>query len=370
MVDTRWRTVLAVAPYLVLGLLVAFELLTQWGRPERLLPTLALCAAYGLWVLTMRTLPFPWRDQPAAVAVFLTGAIVLNLVLVLREGTFGFLAIATFSFAYSLASWPWELLPVAGTAVVAGLAQSSGFGADPAGAAGTVAVILLNTVVMCGLSFGLHRAEQNLHRTAVQDERTRLAREIHDTLAQGFTGIITQLQAAEQAPDEPTRRRHADAALSLAREGLAEARRSVQALRPTVLEQTSLADALGGVARSWSSRTGIASTVTVSGTARPLPTETEVALLRTAQEALANVERHAAARRVAVVLRLGEDRVRLEVRDDGRGFDAVDRVQRASAEAGGYGLIAMRERLESAAGSLEVVSRPGRGTVVRAEVRA
>lgn len=368
--DSRWRAVLAVAPYVVLGLLVAFKTLSQWGRPDRLVPTLVLCGAYGLWVLVMRTLPFRWRDRPAAVAVFLAGAIVLNLLLVLREGTFGFLAIATFSFAYSLAAWPWELIPVAGTAVVAGLAQSSGFHADRAGAAGTIAVILLNVVVMCGLSFGLHRAEQNMHRIAVQDERARLAREIHDTLAQGFTGIITQLQAAEQAADEEARRRHTDAALTLARDGLAEARRSVQALRPRALEQTSLADALSGVAQAWSARTGIPATVTVSGTARPLPTETDVALLRTAQEALANVERHAAARRVAVALRMDDARVRLEVRDDGRGFDAVDRLQRPDEASGGYGLIAMRERLESAAGALVVDSRPGRGTVVRAEVPA
>jgi signal transduction histidine kinase len=368
--DSRWRSVLAIAPYVVLGLLVAFVVPVQWGQWSRLGPTLALCAAYGLWVLVMRTLPFRWRDRPAAIAVFLTGAIALNLLLVLREGTFGFLAIATFSFAYSLVDWPWELLPVAGTAVVAGLAQSSGFRGDPAGVAGTIAVILLNVVVMCGLSFGLHRAEQTLHRTAVQDERARLAREIHDTLAQGFTGIITQLQAAEQASDEAIRRRHTESALGLAREGLAEARRSVQALRPTALEQTSLADALSGVARSWSARTGVPSAVTVTGTARPLPTETEVALLRMAQEALTNVEKHAAAHRVMIALRTDPAGVRLEVRDDGRGFDAVERLQNAAAGSGGYGLIAMRERLESSAGILTVEARPGRGTVVRAEVPA
>lgn len=368
--DSRWRSVLAITPYVVLGLLVAFVVPVQWGRWSQLGPTLALCSAYGLWVLVMRTLPFRWRDRSAAIAVFLTGAIALNLLLVLREGTFGFLAIATFSFAYSLVDWPWELLPVAGTAVVAGLAQSSAFRADPAGVAGTIAVILLNVVVMCGLSFGLHRAEQNLHRTAVQDERARLAREIHDTLAQGFTGIITQLQAAEQASDEAIRRRHTASALALARDGLAEARRSVQALRPTALEHTSLADALSGVARSWSERTGVPAAVTVTGTARPLPTETEVALLRMVQESLANVEKHAAATRVTIALRTDPAGVHLEVRDDGRGFDAVERLQNTAAGSGGYGLIAMRERLESSAGSLIVEARPGRGTVVRAEVPA
>ncbi|MBS1907760.1 MAG: sensor histidine kinase [Actinobacteria bacterium] len=370
MIDSRWRSVLSITPYVVLGLLIVFTLLARWGRWDRLLPTLALGAAYGLWVLVMRTLPFRWRDRPAAIAVFLSGAIALNLVLVLRDGTFGFLAIATFSFAYSLVDWPWELLPVAGTAVVAGLAQSSGFRADPAGVAGTIAVILLNIVVMCGLSFGLHRTEQSMHRTAVQDERARLAREIHDTLAQGFAGIIAQLRAAEQAADDETRRHRTQAALALAQEGLAEARRSVQALRPTALEQTSLADALSGVAHAWSARTGIPTAVTVSGTARPLPTATEVALLRAAQEALANIEKHAAAKRVTITLGLDAAAVRLEVQDDGRGFDAVERLRSAAEGSGGYGLIAMRERLESAAGTLTIEARPGRGTLVRAEVPA
>ncbi|MFE6734618.1 sensor histidine kinase [Microbacterium sp. NPDC057650] len=369
MIDTRWRTVLAVAPYIVLGMLVVYVLLTQRDDPSQSVSELILCGVYGLWVLIMRTLPFAWRDRPVAIAVFLAGAIALNLALVLRDSTFGFLAIATFSFAYSIAEWPWELLAVGGTAVVAGLAQSSSFGGDPAGVVGTIAVILLNIVVMCGVSYGLHIAERNLHHAAVQDERTRLAREIHDTLAQGFTGIITQLQAAEQAGDEEVRRRHTHAALALARDGLAEARRSVQALRPTALEQTSLSDALVGVADAWTARTGIPASVTCTGTARPLPTETEVALLRAAQEALANVERHAAAKRVAIELRMDAAAVRLEVRDDGRGFDPAERVGRTS-DSGGYGLIAMRERLVSASGDLVVESRPGHGTTVRAEVPA
>lgn len=370
MIDTRWRNVLAIGPYIVLGMLIAYVLLARRGAWPQLVPTLGLCVGYGLWVLTMRTLPLPWRDRPATIAVFLIGAIGLNLLLVLSDSTFGFLAIATFSFAYSLAQWPWEILAVGGTAVVAGLAQSSGFTRDPVGIAGAIAVILLNVVVMCGLSYGLHRAEQNLHRIAVEDERARLAREIHDTLAQGFTGIITQLQAAEQASDDETRRRHAAAALELARDGLAEARRSVQALRPSALEHTSLPDALTVFTRSWSQRTGIPATVTVTGAARPLPTDTEVALLRTAQEALANVDRHASATRVTIALRMDAARVRLEVRDDGRGFDAVARLGHPADADGGFGLIAMRERLASADGGLMVDSRPGRGTVLRAEVRA
>ncbi len=367
-VDPRWRTVLTVAPYLVLAMLVAFTVGVEWGASSRLVPDLVLCAAFAAWTLVLRDLPLPFRGRPATIVVLLAGLILLNLALVLRDGWFGFLTIATFSMAYSLAQWPWELLAVGATAAVAGIAQSSGFGNDPAGVIGTILVVALNVVIMCGLSWGLRLAQRQEERAATEAERSRLAREIHDTLAQGFAGIVTQLQAAEQAPDDDVRRRHTDAALELARDGLAEARRSVQALRPVALEAARLPEAVAHVARSWSARSGIPVTVRAVGTDRPLSTGAEVVLLRTAQEALANVERHADAHHVELVLRYETRGAQLEVRDDGRGFDTSER--RADRDDGGYGLIAMRERIESIAGDLVVESAPGRGTAVRAEVPA
>jgi signal transduction histidine kinase len=370
-IDPRWRTVLTVAPYLVLGVLAAFTLGVEWGDTAGLVPTLILCAAVAVWIVLFRRLPERWRDRNAVIAVFLTGLIALNLALVLRDSWFGFLTIATFTFAYSIVPWPAELFAVGATATVAGLAQSSSVYADPAGVAETLGIIAINIIAMCGLSWSLRLAEQQVKRAATEMERSRLAREIHDTLAQGFTGIVTQLQAADQAADEDARRRHINAALALARDGLAEARRSVQALRPGALDAVRLTDALENVARTWSSRTGIPVTITTSGDARALPTEVEVALLRTAQEALANVEQHAVARRVVLTLRSDTGGTRLEVRDDGRGFDAADRAARPGhAEDGGYGLVAMKERIESVAGALVIDSRPGHGTAVRAEVPA
>ena len=370
MVDPRWRVVLTVTPYVVLAILMAYTLWAQWGEWPRAVPTLALCAVFGAWIVVMRQLPFRWRDRPAAIAVFLTVLIALTLLLVLREGYFGFLTIATFMFSYSIVEWPWEPLPVAATAVVAGMAQSSGFGFDLPGTVGRIAVIALNVVVMCGLGWGLELAGRQQERAVTRTERARMAREIHDTLAQGFTGIVTQLQAAEQAPDEAARRRHTDAALALARDGLAEARRSVNALRPAALDAAGLPEALRNVAGAWSARTGIPVQVTTSGDARGLPTETEVALLRTAQEALANVDRHAEAHRVRLVLRSDARGTVLEVRDDGRGFDPDERASHPTyGQDGGYGLVAMRERIESVAGEFTVESRPGNGTRVRAHVR-
>ncbi len=358
-----------VVPHLVLGMLIAFTVGIQWGAWSRLVPDVLLLLVLAAWTLVFQTLRLRWAARPAVIAVFLTGAILINVVLVLREGYFGFLAIATFTFAYSLAAWPWELLAVGATAVVAGIAQSSSFSRDTfIGVAGTVVVIVLNVVVMCGMSWGLQLTTRLTERAGAEAERARLAREIHDTLAQGFAGIVTQLQAAEQAPDEAVRRRHTDAAIGLAREGLAEARRSVTSLRPAELDAMRLPDALAGVTHRWTERTGVPVDLRFDGDRQPLLVETEVTLLRTAQEALANVERHADARHVTVTLRRAGRSARLEVRDDGCGFDP-SRTKPAGAD-GGFGLVAMRERIEALAGELIIESAQGSGTAVLAEVPA
>jgi signal transduction histidine kinase len=198
----------------------------------------------------------------------------------------------------------------------------------------------------------------------VHDERRRLAREIHDTLAQGLTGVIMQLEAAEQGAEHPaTVRRHLGAAAELARTSLAEARRSVHALAPEALTQGRLADALQELVTGWSERTGLPATATVTGPLRPCAVAVEVALLRVAQEALANVAKHADARRAGVTLSQLDDRVVLDVRDDGHGFDpsAVD-------PGASFGLRAMRQRVEELGGELAVETHLGRGTAVSATI--
>ena len=166
----------------------------------------------------------------------------------------------------------------------------------------------------------------------VLDERQRLAREIHDTLAQGLTGIITQLQAAALAKDDPAEwQRHLDSATALARENLTEARRSVHALRPEALDAATLPDALADVAARWTSGPACPRPSPPPATPRRLHPEIEAAILRVAQEALSNVAKHAAAGRVGVTLSYMDDEVTLDVRDDGVGFDPV------SAADGGSG---------------------------------
>ena len=150
-----------------------------------------------------------------------------------------------------------------------------------------------------------------------------MAREIHDTLAQGLTGIITQLEAAQQTGIEAERDRRIGNATRLARDSLAEARRSVQALRPQALEDSKLPDALAAEAARWTATSGVTAEVAATGDPRPLHPEVEVTLLRVAQEALANVAKHAGASHAWVTLSYMEDVVTLDVRDDGAGFVAA-----------------------------------------------
>jgi signal transduction histidine kinase len=198
-------------------------------------------------------------------------------------------------------------------------------------------------------------------------ERQRLARDIHDTLAQGFVSIVLQLQAAEsELPEEAeAARRHLERARRTARDNLAEARRLVWDLRPAPLRAASLGDALGRLADRLAEETGIAATATVTGTPRPLSAEAEVTLLRVTQEALANVARHAAADRVALTLSYMDGEAALDVRDDGVGFALGPG---GAGSNGGLGLPGMRERVEALGGRLAVESAPGRGTTIAVTV--
>src|SRR5215216_80364 len=201
-------------------------------------------------------------------------------------------------------------------------------------------------------------------RLGAVEERNRLAREIHDTLAQGLTATALQLESSDALLDagsekarEPLRR-----ALSLTRSNLEEARRSVLDLRAAPLAGRPLSEALKALVDRWEAETGIAARYRAVNGSRPLPPRVEAALYRICQEALTNVERHAEAARVTVRLVATPDRVRLAVEDEGRGFDASETPE------GRHGLAGMRERAEMLGGTLEVRSSPGAGTRIEASV--
>ncbi|MFJ3897538.1 sensor histidine kinase [Streptomyces sp. NPDC090083] len=200
----------------------------------------------------------------------------------------------------------------------------------------------------------------------VADERRRLAAEIHDTIAQGLTGIIAQLQVVAGAPDLTTARTHLERASTLARHSLGEARRSVQNLAPIALEHDGLPEALKNTVTEWGERASVRAEFTVTGITEQLHDEVSATLLRIAQEALSNAARHAGATRVGVTLSFLGEEVILDIRDDGRGFDPLALPERT--RTGGFGLDGMRARAERIAGSLTIESEPGHGTALSARV--
>lgn len=188
-------------------------------------------------------------------------------------------------------------------------------------------------------------------------ERERMAREIHDTLAQGFSAVELLLRAAQDQPDRERATELVAQARAAAKENLAEARRVVRALAPGDLDGSTLLAALERVA---SRVEGVDVHVRVTGQARGLDVAVETALLRIVQSALGNVTQHAAASRGDVTLTYTEAQIMLDIVDDGRGFDPAAAV----TSGGGYGLEAMRSRVRELGGTLAVETAPGEGTAL------
>jgi len=425
--EQLWSPATTALPYVTLAFCIALMPLTQDPTRRTQVIDYTLAALAAAWTLWMFTLHPGWRDRPRVMAVFVTVLIVIGALLVITDTDFGIFTFTIFFFVFRL-PWPWRQLGAAAVGILGGTSQA--YGVNKTTATGLliyVVIVAVNVAVACGLTWSLsisqerhdqreqalhelsmanHRLEATLAENAglhrqlltqareagILDERQRMAREIHDTLAQGLTGIITQLQAAEHACDDPAGwRRHFAAATGLARESLSEARRSVHELCPGPLETARLSEALADIAGCWSALHGISVQVTTTGTPRPIRPEAEFALLRTAQEALANVARHAQATRAGLTLSYMEHQVALDVRDDGKGFDAAQIGSGAAASGGtpngnggpprasaggsgasggGFGLVAMRQRIESLTGTLQVESEPGGGTGISACVPA
>src|SRR5262245_23947458 len=397
---SRWERVNAAligwCGYVLLAISTVLSLtLPAWTSSEAV-GNLALVAASAVWIYIMFTrAPAPKAGNRVRMVVFFVGILILASALMLRSSLFFIFMISGFFYAAVLRP---PALTIVGVGATSALINTllAGIPTEPAGWVFWVAIIAIQTIVIgFGTVIGERVTEQNVERretvrkleaaleenaglhaqlltqareAGVLDERGRMAREIHDTIAHGLTGIVTQLEAAEQATDRPTdRQRHIDNALQLARESLTEARRSVEASRPEALETADLPDALSKVAAEWSAINAIPAQVTITGEAVPLHPEIEVALLRTAQEALANVARHARATRAGITLSFMGDVVTLDVRDDGVGFEVPEGRE---ARAGGFGLTAMRQRVSRVAGTLAVESEPGGGTAISARVPA
>ncbi len=351
-----------------------------------LVPALVGVAAVWTWV-TFTRLAAPTRVPQAMVRLYFGGFVVIAAALVMQQAVFLAYGITGFFHAALLRPWPLAFLGLGATALVvhsnivvtestlaswsiyAGVVLVQTFavgfglygGERIAGIAEERRAALEQLELAMEENAGLHdQLVAQAREAGVLDERQRMAREIHDTIAQGLTGVITQLEAAQQSwNDEAEMRRHLANAAGLARSSLAEARRSVQAIRPGPLDRSRLPDALSEVTDRWSSVSGVAASMRIVGETRPLAPHVEVALLRAAQEALANTAKHAAASRAGVTLTFLSGSVSLDVRDDGAGFDPS-----GLPAAQSYGLAGMAQRIERAGGSLEIESAPLEGTAL------
>ena len=386
-------------PYPLLALCVVFDLVTRHGLDEQTGVDLGLAAVAAVLMATVDRLDrrSSWTEPSTlgagiAAAVFAALA-AISVVLVIRGPLYGFYAWTGYLWAWRLLTDHWRLVGIALVAAALAISQT-GSGpyrtVDQVG--GLLAVYLIDLCVAGGLSwFGWIGSEQQRRRAqevsaltaanakleqslrhnadlheqllthareaGISEERRRMAREIHDTLAQGLTGIITQLQAAQRAgTGRPAGAQHLESAIALARDSLTEARRSVQALSPEPLADARLPDAIQDVAQRWSDLHEIPVALTITGSSRAIRPEIEVALLRTTQEALSNIAKHARASRAGLTLSYMQDLVTLDVRDDGVGFEHSRRGRpRHPRDAqGGFGLSSMRQRIEGIGGTLEI----------------
>jgi signal transduction histidine kinase len=210
------------------------------------------------------------------------------------------------------------------------------------------------------LAVQMARLGDQARQAAILEERNRIARDIHDTLAQGFTGVVLNLEAANRTLKKDNldlALEHIEHARSLAQAGLAEARLSVRALRPEALQQADLANALQALLRRAEASGTLHTRFATSGDKIPLPGDVESELLRIAQEGVTNVLKHAGAQHVELNLVFDPGAIRLSIVDDGVGFDPRQHHD-------GFGLLGMRERAERIGARLLVASTPANGTRV------
>lgn len=396
-----------ILPYFLMSVGTLITLLQPLWNIHVNVPAVLFLAGFAtIWVLWLFTLHPDWRERRKLMAGYYTGLVLLCAGLVVLSPWYAIFAFLGYIHAFVCLQGRWRFVGTASTAVIMSAAQVGGVQNIPTEAWWAwLILVMFNMLVAGAFSYfadmtqvrnlrqkqalvalgeanakleaaleenaGLHAQLLVQAREAgVLDERQRVARELHDTLAQGLAGIIRQLEAAEQVADRPAEwGRHVHTASTLARESLAEARRTVHAVGPAALESARLPEAIGEVTKRWAAVNSVAAVLTTTGDARPMHPDVEVTLLRTAQEALANVGKHAQASRVGLTLSYMEDLVTLDVRDDGIGFEP--NAKRANgSNNGGFGLTGMRQRVQRLAGRLEIESEPGAGTAVSATVPA
>ena len=336
--ELRFERLQRFVPYLLLTFPLIPYVLSQNPSAGAVGITVGVAVAAAAWITWWVSLHPAWADRRWLMGIYFTGLIGFIAVLTIRSPWFAFFTWFGFLHAFRYLSGVWRWIGCAAVAVFFAMAQAGGFHRPTVSLVAIWLLLACVDVVLVGvftflgakseeqnearkhmiaeLAEANHRLEEMItENTGLQaqlltqareagagDERQRMAREIHDTIAQGLTGIVTQLEAAQQTIHDAERERRIDNAKRLARDNLAEARRSVQALRPQALENSRLPEALADEVARWSVTSGVAGEVETTGKARALHPEVEVTLLRVAQEALANVAKHASASRAGVTL--------------------------------------------------------------------
>lgn len=403
--ERLWAKALVVLPWVLLVIPTVMSLARSGQTGAERAITLGLATTTAVWVLIGHTLAGPVRrSRPGPMLVYFAGMLALAVALMTRDIVFLLFTITGFFHAFELNPWFWGVAGVFATSVAINTLTMGPELGSASALSLYVAVVLIQTVaISSGKVLGDKLAEQHEYRrqmvtkleaaleenaglhaqlvtqareAGVLDERQRMAGEIHDTLAQGLAGIITQVQAAQRVwhlPDQA--KAHVDRALALARESLAEARRSVQALRPSQLSDAHLPDALHELAQRWSEENAVEVRYEVTGEQLPLSPVIEETLFRVAQEALTNVAKHARATRVGLTLSYLHDVVLLDVRDDGAGIPAAVEgagagISAVEGEGAGFGLRNMQRRVRGVGGAMEIETAPGEGTAINVRVPA
>ena len=383
---TTQAVALLVACYLMLDAAGGVRPFFASRAAVRSVVTVALLVAYH--VIGIRAHGWMMR-RPWAVSLFVPLGWAIILTALTTHGVFSVLILGAILQGFIFLPFTWAIATLALVVVL----MASAIIAQPAPQGINLTVARVVGVLAMGIMFGtvmlyIHRANRDsairsrllrqleeaqrdlaarAHEAGAQEERQRLARDIHDTLAQGFTSVIKHLEAVELSYDTPHARAsdvlrralpHLAHAQAVSRASLAEIRRLVWALRPPQLVETTLAAAIERIVAQWSDANGVVATCAIPELPALQP-DADVIFLRAAQEALSNVARHARATRVAVAMHCVDGLVLLSVEDDGCGG-----VDSEAGGAGRVGIAGMRERVRPFGGRVLIESEAGAGTSI------
>lgn len=348
-------------------------------------PGLLIAVSAGAFALQCTWIRRPTLSMPARHLIFVA-QFAVTAALIWASPFFGIYAFMGYMTALMMFSGIALWTALSANAVLAAVSQIGGFTQIPHAWPALIVLVGINTGLVVLFSWvgarrdrevaereaavaALEEAQQRnvvLHEQLLErareqgvlEERARLSREIHDTVAQDLVAIVSQLEAIDGDADWAGR---VETAKTLARSGLGEARRAVYALRSPMLDSQPLPLALTELVNAWATVHHLRARIDIDGD--PIPTDDDQNLLRICQEALSNVSRHADATSVGVCLSYVEEGVLLDIKDDGRGFDPVGLHE-------GNGLRGMRERVSASGGTVDISAGPGAGCLVSAVVPA